>query len=242
MVILNLGCGTKTSSRPDVVNIDWSVYLRLRKMKLLKPIIPLFIRGDRLKRYNSIPENIVVHNLAKGIPYETESVDVVYHSHMLEHLDRDIAENFLYEVKRVLKTGGIHRIVVPDLEKACLDYIAHISVCENNKDESSKHDLYIAKLLEQSVRKEAHGTAQQKLFRRFFENIILGDARARGETHQWMYDRINLRSKLFNCGYKEVYIQNYNTSLIKNWSEYKLDVDEKGKQYKAESLYIEAIK
>ena len=78
--------------------------------------------------------------------------------------------------------------------------------------------------------------------RRFFENLILGDARRRGETHQWMYDRINLQAKLINLGYKEVLVQEYNTSLIPNFIEYGLDVDENGNQYKQESLYIEAAK
>ncbi|GAH70254.1 unnamed protein product [marine sediment metagenome] len=70
----------------------------------------------------------------------------------------------------------------------------------------------------------------------------LGDARRRGETHQWMYDRINLKAKLINLGYKEVLVQEYNTSLIPNLTEYGLDVDENGNQYKPESLYIEATK
>ncbi len=242
MKILNLGCCTKTSNKPGVINIDWSIYLRLKRMKIFRPVVPLFVKGERLDRFNSLPDNIMVHNLAKGIPFNSDSVDVVYHSHLLEHLDRDVAEKFLIEAKRVLKPGGIHRIVVPDFRKACRAYIAHISSCETNPEESDNHDSYIATLLEQSVRREASGTSQQNSLRRFVENLILGDARRRGETHQWMYDRINLKSKLINIGYKEVHVQNYNTSLIPNWTEYGLDVDEKGNQYKPESLYVEALK
>jgi SAM-dependent methyltransferase len=202
--------------------------------------VPLFVRGERLERFRSLPDNILVHNLAKGIPFNTDSVDVVYHSHLLEHLDKDVAAKFLIEIKRVLKPGGIHRIVVPDFEKACRAYIAHIESCDKQPIESRNHDSYIALLLEQSVRKEAFGTSQQKSLRRFFENLILGDARRRGETHQWMYDRINLKALLIDLGYKEVRVQDYNTSLIPNWTEYGLDIDENGNQYKPESLYVEA--
>ena len=75
------------------------------------------------------------------------------------------------------------------------------------------------------------------------KNVVLGDARRRGETHQWVYDRINLKSILIDeLGFKEVHTQDYNTSLIPNWNEYGLDVDEIGMQYKPESLYIEAVK
>jgi SAM-dependent methyltransferase len=237
-----MGCGIKTSNKPGVINIDWSIYLRLKKMKVLKPFLPLFVRGERLERLKRLPGNIMVHNVADGVPFDSDSVDVVYHSHMLEHLDRDIAEKFLMEVKRVLKPGGIHRIVVPDLEKACKAYIAHISSCETNPDESENHDSYIATLFEQSVRKEARGISQQNSLRRFIENLVLGDARRRGETHQWMYDKINLRAKLINIGYKETHVQSYNTSLIPDWAEYGLDVDEKGNQFRPDSMYVEALK
>lgn len=64
MKILNLGCGTKTSNKPGVINIDWSIYLRLRKMKALRSVVPLFVRGVRLERFNSLADNIMVHNLA----------------------------------------------------------------------------------------------------------------------------------------------------------------------------------
>jgi len=242
MKILNLGCGTKTSDNPDVVNIDWSIYLQLKESKMLKPFVPLFVRGERLKRLKSLQDNIVVHNLARGIPFDSDSVDVVYHSHMLEHLDRDVALGFFIEAKRVLKPGGIHRIVVPDLEKVCRAYIAHISSCDENPLKSGNHESYIATLLEQSVRREAHGTSQQSFLRRYIENIVLGDARRRGETHQWMYDRISLKNKLINSGYREVHIENYNSSQIPKWIDYGLDIDENGSQYKPESLYIEARK
>lgn len=242
MKILNLGCGTKVSSSPDVINIDWSIYLRLKKTRLLSTIAPLLLKGERLNRFNALSDNIMVHNLAKGLPFASNSIDAVYHSHFMEHLDKDVAKVFLLEIKRVLKPEGIQRIVVPDLEKACRAYIAHISSCENNPDEASKHDSYVATIIQQSVRREAHGTSQQKPLRRFIENALLGDARRRGETHQWMYDRVNLGVLLVSLGYKNPQLQSYNTSLIPNWNKYELDLGEHGNEYKPESLYMEAQK
>jgi predicted SAM-dependent methyltransferase len=242
MKILNLGCGAKTSSSPEVVNIDWSIYLRLKKNPGLQLLAPLFIRGERLKRFSSLPNNIVCHDLSKGIPFSTNSIDAVYHSHVLEHIDRHIAEKFLLEVKRVLKPNGVHRIVVPDLEKRCRDYLAHIDVCEKDPTEAAHHEDFISAIIEQSVRREAYGTSQQPPLRRYLENLILGDARKRGETHQWMYDRISLCELLIDLGYRNPQVHAYNTSQIRNWTKYKLDVDEFGNQYKPESLYIEARK
>ena len=241
MRILNLGCGTKTSSSPDVANIDWSVYLRFRKNPLLRAVTPLLISGERLERFRALADNIMVHDLARGIPFESGSVDVVYHSHLLEHLDRDVARQFLLEVKRVLAPGGIHRVVVPDLEKACRDYVAHLDRCERDPAEAASHESYIAPIIEQSVRREAFGTSQRRPLRRWLENAIFGDARRRGETHQWMYDRVSLSALLSGLGYRNPQRQAHDTSQIPNWSQYGLDMAG-GREYKPGSLYLEAQK
>jgi hypothetical protein len=67
----------KTSDRDGVVNIDWSAMLRLRKHPLRRALVPLFLHGDRLARYRALPDNILVHNLARGIPFESSSIDAV---------------------------------------------------------------------------------------------------------------------------------------------------------------------
>jgi SAM-dependent methyltransferase len=242
MKILNLGCGTKVSDDSEVTNIDWSMYLRLRRNSLYRTVASIVLDGERLKRFKSLSGNLMVHNLAKGIPLESNSIDVVYHSHLLEHLDREIVETFLVEVLRVLKPGGVHRIVVPDMEQAVQAYVSHIALCENNPGEAKTHDSYIATIIEQSVRKVAFSSRHQKGFRRLIENVIIGDARKRGETHQWMYDRINLGTLLADAGYKNIVVQSYTTSLVPNWTKYGLDIDRDGQEYKRESMYVEAQK
>jgi SAM-dependent methyltransferase len=184
----------------------------------------------------------VLHDLTKEIPFDSDSFDAAYHSHLLEHLDRQAASRFLSEVKRVLKPDGIHRIVVPDFEKLCKDYLFHVSVCEKDPNEGANHEGFIGAIIEQSVRKEAYGTSKQPPLRRYLENLLLGDARRRGETHQWMYDRISLSELLTSLGYRDIRIHRYDTSQIPNWNQYGLDTDELGNQYKPESLYIEARK
>jgi SAM-dependent methyltransferase len=239
MKILNLGCGAKTSSDPDVINVDWSIYLRLRKSGILRVLARPFLDGIRRQRFNSLPKNIMVQNLRKGLPFESQSVDVVYHSHFLEHLDRDAAVKFLREVKRTLKPGGIQRIVVPDLENIVKAYINHLASCQNNPDETKNHDAYVAAIIKQCVQKETSGTSHQPSVRRWVENAILGDARQRGQTHQWMYDTFNLSAILNDLGFNNPRICKYNESQIPNWNHYGLDVNESGDEYKPGSLYME---
>lgn len=59
-----------------------------------------------------------------GLPFGDRSVDAVYHSHVLEHLEADAGKKFLAECARVLRPGGILRVAVPDLESVARAYLA----------------------------------------------------------------------------------------------------------------------
>lgn len=242
MKVLNLGCGHKVSAHRDVINIDWSIYLRVRSNPILSAFVPIVLRGDRRKRFDSLPKNIFAYDLSRGIPFSANSVDVIFHSNMLEHLDRDVVEQFLLNAYHVLKPGGTHRIVVPDLEYLCGLYMSHVALCDSDPSSRPDHDGFIKLLLEQSVRKEAAGTSLQPPIRRSIENFLLGDARRRGETHQWMYDRINLEELLKQVGYRSVKLMRFDQSGIPNWEQYGLDKHDDGTEYAPGSLYMEACK
>lgn len=242
MKILNLGCSSKTSNSIDVINIDWSLKLLLKKNFLFKTLSYFMLSDERKNKLKNLPNNIMVYDLSKGIPFEDNSVDVVYHSHLLEHIDRSKVQSFLNEVKRVLKPNGIHRIVVPDFYFLCSNYMKNFELSLNDEKYQKLEDDFIADILEQSVRKEAYGTSIQKPLIRIIENILLGDARKRGETHQWMYDKFNLSSILEEVGFKEIQVKSYNSSEIDNWEKYKLDIDDDQNEYKFGSLYIESRK
>ena len=66
---------------------------------------------------------LLPHDLRRGIPFPDGSVDAVYHSHVLEHIDRSAVPGCLAEIRRVLRIGGVHRIVVPDLELVVRNYL-----------------------------------------------------------------------------------------------------------------------
>jgi predicted SAM-dependent methyltransferase len=242
MRVLNLGCGAKISRDPDVVNIDWSYMLRAKQGAVLSRVVPLFLSDSRRRRFAAIGENVLVHDLSKGIPAESGTVDVVYHSHVLEHLDRDIVPVFLREVVRVLKPGGLHRIVVPDLEALCLAYLESNRKWRSTPGSAAEHDATVAAMYEQSVRKETEGARQQPPLRRKLENLFFGDARKRGETHQWMYDRVNLAHLLLESGLVNPQVLSFDVSSISHWKKYGLDADAEGREVRSDSLYMEAQK
>lgn len=203
---------------------------------------PLLLDANRLRRFQELGENVKVHDLSMGIPFPNDSIDVVYHSHMLEHLDREVAPQFMDEALRVLKPGGLQRVVVPDLERLCREYLLSVALSENDSMHRARHDSTVEAILEQSVRREASGTARQSPARRFLENLVLGDARQRGETHQWMYDRISLAELLMKAGFVRPRREEFDSSSIAGWNTFYLDMAPDGSEINPGSLYMEAVK
>lgn len=112
---LNLGCGSQVID--GWVNVDYSIGARLAKFPFFR------ILNKKIKLFNLNWDNrIYIHNLTKAFPWEDNSVDIVYSSHTLEHLPREEGLKFLNECHRVLRRGGIIRIVVPDLAYLVREY------------------------------------------------------------------------------------------------------------------------
>ena len=58
------------------------------------------------------------HNLNQGYlkNYKDNSVDIIYTSHCIEHLPWKNVDNVLKDLYRILKPGGLIRIVLPDVD------------------------------------------------------------------------------------------------------------------------------
>jgi SAM-dependent methyltransferase len=112
---LNLGCGDVSPS--GWINVDFAVGARLRKLPIVGALSRRFLRcgWDR---------SIFLHDLRSTFPWPSGSVDYIYSSHSLEHLTRAAGEHFMREAARVLRVGGVVRVVVPDLKLQVERYVA----------------------------------------------------------------------------------------------------------------------
>lgn len=131
---LNIGCGTKFHK--DWYNVD------------LISNSPYVMKWD----------------LIKGIPFPDNKFDVVYHSQVLEHISKEKAPNLIKECFRVLKPGGIMRIVLPDLENIVEEYRKYLHENINNPTKLSEanYDWILLEMYDQVVRTYSGG--QMRVF------------------------------------------------------------------------------
>jgi len=236
-VILNLGCGTKTSEL--CINVDWSMYMILRQSPWMLPLVAPMIGADRVGRIKAMQGTMVRQNLKNGIPFADDFADAAYHSHVMEHIPREAVVGFHKEILRVLKPGGIQRICLPDLEQLVRAYMRSLAADDLSEATSRRHDASVGAMFEQCVRDTPAGKTG---FRLRCETMLLGDARARGETHRWMWDRVNIRQVLIEAGFTDIRVCNWNQSAIEGWQRTGLESDGNGGEYKPLSLYVEARK
>ena len=77
-------------------------------------------------------------DLNKPWGFASQTVDIVYASHLFEHLTHRAATLFLRESYRTLKPEGVVRIAVPDLYKTAKKYISEY---EHGQSDASKSFL-----------------------------------------------------------------------------------------------------
>jgi len=65
----------------------------------------------------------IAADITMGIPFSNSSVDMIYTSHFVEHLDSVELEHFFREAWRILKPGGFMRLVWPDFNKVFRSYV-----------------------------------------------------------------------------------------------------------------------
>lgn len=120
-VRVNIGCGRTPTEGWTNCDNSWSVRLAaappsavrlLARLGVVGPVQLAFIEESRKARIRHV-------DATRGLDFADSSVDALYTSHMLEHLDEVEARDFLRDAYRVLRPGGVLRVVVPDIQEIC---------------------------------------------------------------------------------------------------------------------------
>jgi predicted SAM-dependent methyltransferase len=116
---------------------------------------------------------VIAHDLVRSIPLKSESADVVYNSALLEHIRRSDVPNFLREIHRVLKPGGLTRIGVPDWEKICRTYVQKLEAAlAGGKKAEDEYDWITLEMLDQLVREKSGGMMLEYLHRESLPEFV----------------------------------------------------------------------
>lgn len=120
---LHIGCFDQVLD--GWINTDVTPHIYVAKV----PGLPFLLRKvGRIshERYTQhqrgVFRNIRYLNVARRFPWEDETFDAVYSSHLLEHLYPEQALSCLREAHRILREGGVIRVAVPDLDTMIGEY------------------------------------------------------------------------------------------------------------------------
>ena len=160
---------------------------------------------------------ILKYDLSRGIPAHQDSLNRIYHSHFLEHLNRDQGIKFLKDCFYTLEKNGVMRFAIPDFQLWCTNYI------NNNKEFFS---WYKSNYLPDD---EYHFHTSAQIFTGMLYN----------HGHQMAYDYESICSILSKVGFKNIEQGRWGNS---NYFENLEILEAVGSQRKIESLIIECHK
>lgn len=158
------------------------------------------------------------------IPIADGVVSAIYSSHLLEHLDRGTAQGLLSDCYRVLESGGVLRLVVPDMYLISKRYVAIVDRLTDKQLAPTDPVEFLATNMPASDVSSAFAA----------EYYDPDPRRQRMFGHQWMYDKWSIRAALERAGFQEVRECSYREGRTPDLDQ--LDCRP------ANSLHIEAIK
>jgi ubiquinone/menaquinone biosynthesis C-methylase UbiE len=197
---LNLGCGPTAPSGWLNVDGSWNAWFsnhpHLRKV--LKAVG--VINPNHGAQWIVRP---LVHDLTKPLPFKENSFSSVYASHVLEHLYLADAQRLLSECRRVLKPGGVIRMVVPDLRSMVTTYLKS----KNGGSLASEKAIAADKLNEMLMFRSPERPKGNFLYS-FYS--LWKDF----HHHKWMYDADSLIGYMEATGFASVSERKYLQSEI----------------------------
>jgi SAM-dependent methyltransferase len=173
---IQYGCGY--TAPKEWRNFDASITLKWERMPILGRLYT--------KNAQRFPANAEYGDIVKGLPVKDQSCRGVYASHVLEHLALDDFHTALENTRRILKPGGIFRLIVPDLEWYAGEYLARVGAGDTNANSFFLRETYLG---------------EEKRTRNLFCFVF---SLLRTSNHRWMWDAPSMTEALVQHGFKNI--------------------------------------
>jgi hypothetical protein len=181
---VQFGCGLCAPG--DWLNFDSSPTLRLQRLPVVGGLVPA---GP----YGRFPHNVRYGDIVAGLPVPEHSVELLYCSHVLEHLSLADLRTALRNCRRVLQSGGIFRLVLPDLEFLTSEYVSDPSPA-----------AAIRFMQGTILGLETRPRGMPAMLRTWLGN----------SQHLWMWDFKGLAAELESVGFGSIHRASYNDSPV----------------------------
>lgn len=172
-VKINYGCGH--SAPEGWLNFDASPMVFVQRL----PFVGRFL----VKSEQRFPENVRYGDVVKGLSVSDGKAQCVYASHVLEHLTRDEFVVALRNTFRMLGSGGIFRLIVPDLRELIATYLEHTAA-----GKVDANDFFL----------RSSGLGQETMPRTVVERLRYALGRS---NHMWAWDWPSIQNQLQECGF-----------------------------------------
>lgn len=176
---IQFGCGLAAPESWE--NFDASPRLWFERLPGARHLVKLTTGKPPL-----FPPNVRFGDITRRLPVRDGSAEGVYCSHILEHLSSRDVDRALQETFRILKPGGVFRIVVPDLYWRAATYLREAQAA----NESAADQFMESSMLGQ----ESRDTSLLAIVKAAFGN----------SEHRWMFDFASLAHRLKSAGFVDV--------------------------------------
>ena len=179
-LFVNLGSGPHAPPGWVCIDGSWQAWLAAH---------PLVARAAHVVTGRPVGHwcrGIVCRDVRRGLGLASGSAAAIFSSHLIEHLHRSEALELLRDCRRVLKPGGVCRIVTPDLAALIGAYEAARA---NGSAEHAADALQRALLLHPPAPHQARGL------------LALYRSRTSFDDHKWVYDAPGLVALFREAGF-----------------------------------------